>query len=127
MSWISKLFRAVIAWILALLGVRPQPSRVQIFVGDERESMSFSINPGQTKRLTAIFSDANGKVEPLAGLPSAKDPNSILVIAPVGTPTVNDAQFQWDLSCPSGVEANTALEVDVSAEGDPTPGNLSVA
>lgn len=84
--------------------------------------MSFTINPGQTKTLTAIFTDDAGNTDPLGALPTAVDPNGFLTLTPVGTPTVNDKQFQWSMACPASAAVDTALEIDVAAEGDPTPG-----
>lgn len=86
------------------------------------EMSNFTINPGQTKTLTAKFTDANGNTDPLGALPTATDPNGVLTVAAVGTPTVNDQQFQWTIACPTTASAGTALEVDVHAEGDPTAG-----
>jgi len=83
---------------------------------------TFTINPGQTKTLTAKFSDNSGVVDPLGVLPTATDPASLLTITPVGTPTVNDRQFQWTVLAPASAAVGTALEIDVHAEGDPTPG-----
>lgn len=84
--------------------------------------MSFTINPGQTKTLTAIFTDASGKVEPLGQLPTCVDGSGTLTIAPVGTQTLTDPQFQWTLACPADEVVGTDLPIHVHAEGDAKTG-----
>lgn len=79
-------------------------------------------NPGDTFTLTAIYTDPKGKSVPLASLPVATEPTGVIALSPVGTPTVNDPQFQFTGVIPTDAVAGTNYEIDITAEGDPTPG-----
>ena len=78
-------------------------------------------NPGDTFTLTAIYTDKNGKTDPLASLPVATEP-TLGTLTPVGTPTVNDLQFQFTGTVPANATSGQQFVVEIDAEGDPTPG-----
>lgn len=78
---------------------------------------TFTLTPGQTKTLTAVFTDASGVNHPLGALPTATCSNTDITLTPVGTPTISDPQFQWSIAA-SATAAPADIEVDVSAEGD---------
>ncbi len=82
-------------------------------------------NPGESFVLTAIFSDKNDKVEPLASLPVATEP-TLGTLTPVGTPTLNDPQYQFSGVVPADAAPGTQYNVTIKAEGDPTPGNDTI-
>lgn len=84
-----------------------------------------SKNPGDSFSLTAIFSDKNGKVEPLAALPTCVEASG-LATTPVGTPTVNDPQFQFTGTVPADAAPGTQFTFTISAEGDPVPGQDTI-
>lgn len=78
-------------------------------------------NPGDTFTLTAVYTDKNGKTEPLATLPVCTEASGVAT-SPVGSPTVNDAQFQFTGTVPVDAAAGSTLDFTITAEGDPTPG-----
>lgn len=78
-------------------------------------------NPGDSFTLTAVYSDKNGKSVPLASLPVATEP-TLGTLSPVGTPTINDAQFQFSGTIPADAASGTQYVVEIDAEGDVTPG-----
>lgn len=79
-------------------------------------------NPGATFTLTAVYTDPNGKSVPLASLPVATEKSGVITLTAVGTPTVNDPSFQFSGTVPTNAAAGTQYEIDITAEGDPTPG-----
>lgn len=90
-------------------------AHVSIAVGPENVQMaSFNIQPGQSKTLTAVFSDASGVSHPLSQLPTCVDPAGTMTnITPVGSPTVNDPQFQWTFTCDASVAAGTTGQLNL--------------
>lgn len=78
-------------------------------------------NPGDDFTLTAVYADPKGKTDPLGALPVATEP-TLGTLTPVGTPTVNDAQFQFTGTVPADAAPGTLYVVEIDAEGDPTPG-----
>ncbi len=97
--------------------------RVFLFVGPEGVEMSsFTINPGQTKTLTAIFADDTGTSEPLSAVPSPSDKSGLLTFSPIGTQTPNDGTYKWSVTCPSTVAPGATFDVSVTASNpDGTP------
>ena len=80
-----------------------------------------SKQPGASFVLTAKYSDDSGKRDPLGALPVATEP-TLGTLAPVGTPTVNDDQYQFTGTVPADAAPGTVYTVEIDAEGDATPG-----
>lgn len=83
--------------------------------------MSFTIKPGQTRTLTAVFSDEKNVVRPLASLPTATDPTNTLTIVTLAEPTLTDPQYQWSITAPDAAVVGMALQIKVHADGDADP------
>lgn len=83
---------------------------------------TFTIAAGQTRVLTAVFADGNGKTWPLFSQPTAVDPNGLITFAPLGDQTLDGGPYKWNITCPAGVADGTDITLNVQAEGDPTPG-----
>lgn len=79
-------------------------------------------NAGDSFTLTAVYSDPKDKTVPLASLPVAIEKTGVIILTAVGTPTVNDASFQFTGTIPTDAAPGTEYEFDITAEGDPTPG-----
>lgn len=78
---------------------------------------SFNLNPGETKTLTAVYTDANGKNDPLGQVPVASCSDADITLTPIGVFSVNDPQFQWSVSASASASPGD-FEVDVDAKGD---------
>ena len=72
--------------------------------------------------LTAVYADPKGVSVPLASLPTAAESTGAITLSAVGNPTVADPSFQFTGTVPADAVAGTIYEIDISAEGDPTPG-----
>lgn len=86
-----------------------------------------SKNPGDTFTLTAVYADPKGKTVPLASLPVAVEKSGVISLTAVGSPTVNDPSFQFTGTVPADAAAGTQYEIDITAEGDVTPGVDTIA
>ena len=97
----------------------PAPSaHVSLAVGSkEIEMTSFNLKPGETKTLTAAYTDDNGKTDPLGQVPVASCSDADITLTPIGTFTVNDPQFQWTIAASANATPGD-FEVDVDAKGD---------
>lgn len=95
---------------------------VLLVVGEGKvEVMSATINPGQTKTLTAVYTDANNKSEPLASLPTAVDAAGVVPVTAIGSPTVNDGTYTFSFTAPADAVVGSVITINTHADGDPDP------
>lgn len=87
-----------------------------IFLGPGDFKMSFSIRSGQTGVATAVFTDAQGVVRPLA-------PGNVPVWAVTPPDALSLVPAADGMSCAvTGGENPEDFSLTATAEGDPTPG-----
>jgi hypothetical protein len=80
------------------------------------ETMSFNITSGQSKTATVVFTDANGKVQPL---PTGNIP--VWSVLPAGAVTLSPAPDGMSCAIVGGATLGP-LTMTATVEGDPTPG-----
>lgn len=93
----------------------------------------FSIAPGQTGIVSALYADANGNEDPLFSIPTCVEANSLI---PTFTPcdisgnpktqTLNDGDYWWSFPYPTSQPPNTTLTINTSAEADPVVGKRTL-
>jgi len=92
-------------------------TKATILVGQGKiEIMSFNITSGQSKTATVVFTDANGKVQPL---PAGNIP--VWTVIPAAALSLTPAADGMSCAILGGT-ALGPLTLTATVEGDPTPG-----